>query len=160
VDNKAYGMHGQVISPEPLSKSIDFIFDKIWEKIPVIYMSPSWDLLNQEKIENYYKKIKLEEEIIIICWHYEWIDQRIIDSYVDYEISIWEYVLSSWELAASVFIDSIVRNIPKVLWNIKSLEETNVKKSYLLEKDSTLIIDDISMDPNGDNIVKMLYGDN
>jgi len=88
VDDKAYWMHGQVISPEPLSKNIEYIFKKVWKKIPVIYMSPSWDLLNQQKVEKYYDEFK-NIDFIIICWHYEWIDQRIIDLYVDYEISIW-----------------------------------------------------------------------
>lgn len=121
VDSRAYGMHGQVISPEPLAKAIDFIFDKVGHKIPVIYMTPSWELLNQKKVEEYYSK--LDSEFVIICGHYEWIDQRIIELYVDYCISIWEYVLTSWELSACVFIDSLVRHIPWVLWNTQSLEE-------------------------------------
>ena len=121
VDNKAYGMHWQVISPEPLSKAIEGIFNKVNKKIPVIYFTPKWDLLNQEKIEKYY--LNIWDEFIIICWHYEWIDNRIIDLYVDYSISIWEYIISSWELASMVFIDSIVRFIPWVLGNNLSLEE-------------------------------------
>jgi tRNA (guanine37-N1)-methyltransferase len=133
VDNKAYWMHGQVISPEPLSKALDFIFDKVWKKIPVIYMSPSWSLLTQEKVEKYYDLFWAE--FIIICWHYEWIDQRIIDLYVDYKISIWEYVLSSWELAASVLIDSLLRHEPWVLWNIESLEEDSFSKKLGRQKE-------------------------
>lgn len=120
VDDKAYWMHWQVISPEPLSKAIEYIFKNVWKKIPVIYMSPSWDLLHQEKIEKYYE---LLDEFIIICWHYEGIDERIIEIYEVEKISIWEYVLSSWELAALVFIDSLVRHIPWVLGNSLSLEE-------------------------------------
>lgn len=121
VDDKAYGMHGQVIKAEPLSKSIEFIFKKINKKIPVIFLSPSWDLLNQEKLENYYKK--LDNEFIIICGHYEWIDQRIIDKYVDFKISIGEYVLTSWELASMVFVDSLARLIPWVMWKDISKDE-------------------------------------
>lgn len=133
VDNKAYWMHGQVISPEPLSKTLNHIFNNIWNKIPVIYMSPKWDLLNQEKVEKYYNI--LWNEFIIICWHYEWIDQRIIDLYVDYEISIWEYVISSWELASQVFIDSLIRHIPNVLWNKDSLEEDSFSKKLNRQKE-------------------------
>ena len=133
VDNKAYWMHWQVISPEPLSKAIEYIFDKVWSKIPVIYMSPSWDLLTQEKIENYYEK--LWDEFIILCGHYEWIDQRIIDIYVDYEISIWEYILSSWELSASVFLDTLLRHIPWVLWNNESLIEDSFSKIFDRQKE-------------------------
>lgn len=133
VDSKAYWMHGQVISPEPLSKAIEYVFWIIWNKVKVVYMSPRWDLLTQEKVENYYQE--LGDEFVIICGHYEWIDQRIIDLYVDYSISIWNYVLSSWELAAQVFIDSISRNIPWVLWNIVSLEEDSFSKKFNRQKE-------------------------
>jgi len=136
VDNKAYWMHWQVLEPKPLSKAINHIFDNIWVKIPVVYMTPSWELLNQQKIENHTNN--LWEEFIIICGHYEWIDQRIIDKYVDYEISIWEYVISSWELASMVFIDSLVRNIPKVLWNSKSLEEESFSEKLLGKKEYSI----------------------
>ena len=134
VDNKAYGMHGQVISPEPLAKNIEYIFEKVWKKIPVIYMTPSWDLLNQEKVEKFYKKLS-NWEFIIICGHYEGIDQRIIDLYVDEEISIWEYILSSWELAAMVFLDALIRHIPWVLGNKKSLQEDSFSKKFSRQKE-------------------------
>jgi len=133
VDSKAYWMHWQVISPEPLSKAIEYVFWVIWKNVKVIYMSPGWDLLTQEKVENYFEE--LWEEFIIICGHYEWIDQRIIDLYVDYCISIWEYVLTSWELAAQVFVDSIVRFIPWVLWNNTSLEEDSFSKKFNRQKE-------------------------
>ena len=133
IDSKAYWMHWQVISPEPLSKAIEYVFWVIWKKVKIIYMSPSWDLLTQEKVENYFEE--LWEEFIIICGHYEWIDQRIIDLYVDYCISIWEYVLTSWELAAQVFVDSIVRFIPWVLWNNTSLEEDSFSKKFNRQKE-------------------------
>lgn len=158
VDDKAYWMHWQVISPEPLSKAIDFIRSKILKagypqgaplqshvgftpceypgkiQIPIIYMSPSWNLLNQEKVENYYSDFK-DMDIIIICWHYEWIDERIIEKYVTHQISIWEYVLTSWEIAATVFIDSLVRHIPNVLWNPQSLEEDSFSKFFDRQKE-------------------------
>lgn len=121
VDDKAYWMHWQVISPSPLSKAINHVFDKVWKKLKVVFLTPSWDLLNQQKVEKYYKN--LWEEFIILCGHYEWIDQRIIQKYVDFEISIWEYVISSWELSSMVFIDTLVRHIPWVLWNLDSLQE-------------------------------------
>mgnify|MGYP001942319392 CR=1 FL=1 len=133
VDDNAYGMHGQVISPEPLSWALEWIFSQLWHRVPVVYLTPGWELLQQEKIENYYDT--LWWEFIIICWHYEWIDQRIIDLYVTHEVSIWEYVLSSWELSAMVFIDSLVRNIPGVLWNKDSLEEDSFSKKFDRQKE-------------------------
>lgn len=133
VDDKAYWMHWQVLSPKPLAKAIDYIFDKVWAKIPVVYMWPKGDLLTQEKIEIYYEKLKWE--FIIICWHYEWIDQRIIDLYVDYEISIWEYIVSSWELSSQVFLDSLIRHIPNVIWNKESLSEDSFSKKLNRQKE-------------------------
>jgi tRNA (guanine37-N1)-methyltransferase len=132
VDDKAFWTHWQVISPEPLSKAINHIFEKVWKKIPVIYMTPVWKLLNQKKVETFSKKL---DEFIIICGHYEWIDQRIIDLYVNHEISIWKYVLTSWEIASQVFIDSIARFIPLVLWNPLSLEEESFSKKLSGKKE-------------------------
>jgi tRNA (guanine37-N1)-methyltransferase len=132
VDDNAYGMHWQVISPEPISKAIDFIFENIWKKLRVLYLTPSWNLLNQEKIEKYYDSL---DEFIIICGHYEWIDERIIELYWVEKISIWEYVISSWELAASVFIDSLIRHIPCVLWNKQSLEEDSFSEKFDRQKE-------------------------
>jgi len=133
VDSKAYWMHWQVISPEPLSRAIEDIYNIVWKKIPVIYMSPSWKLLNQSWIEELYNNIS--DEFIIICGHYEWIDQRIIDLYVDYEISIWEYVISSGELSSMVLLDWLVRHIPWVLWNKTSLEEDSYSKKFNWKKE-------------------------
>ncbi len=131
VDDKAYGMHGQVISPEPLANVLDSILEQIWD-VPVIYMSPRGKLLHQAYVEELYSDIS---ECIIICGHYEWIDQRIIDQYVTHEVSIWEYVLSAGELAAQVLIDSLVRHIPEVLWNAQSLEEDSFSKKFGRKKE-------------------------
>ncbi|MBW7954751.1 tRNA (guanosine(37)-N1)-methyltransferase TrmD [Candidatus Gracilibacteria bacterium] len=132
VDTKSYGGHGQIISRKPLSKAIEHIFNVVGKKLKVIYFSPSGDLLNQEKIEKYFSI--LDDEFIIICGHYEGIDQRIVDLYVDFSISIGEYVLTSGELASLVFIDSITRLIPGVLKE-KSLEEESFSKKLNRKKE-------------------------
>ncbi len=119
VDDKAFWMHGQVLWAIPLSRAIEFIFEANG-KMPVIYMSPSWNLLKQELCETLSGTLS---ECIIICGHYEWIDQRIIDMFVDYEISIWEYILTGWEIAAQVLIDSLIRLKPNVLGSSISHEE-------------------------------------
>ena len=125
IDEKAFGMHGQVLSPLPLSRAIESIQASVGNagmrsKIPVIYMSPSGQKLEQKLCERLSKKL---DECIIICGHYEWIDQRIIDLYVDYEISIWDYILTGGEIASQVLIDSVVRLKSWVLWNGISHEE-------------------------------------
>lgn len=132
VDDKAYGMHGQVIRPEPLAAAIEHIFKKVQKKIPVYFFSPSWQTLTQPLLENIYEK---EQEIVLICGHYEGIDQRIIDIYVDKKISIGDYVLSWWELAAQVFIDAVTRQIPQVLGNPDSLSEESFSKKLDRKKE-------------------------
>jgi len=136
VDDNAYGMHGQVISPEPLANAIEHVFLQVWKTIPVIYMSPSWELLNQEKVEKTYTQLEQSvPEFLIICGHYEGIDSRIIDLYVDEQISIGEYVLTSWEIAAQVYIDALIRHIPGVLWNRQSLEEDSFSEKFDRQKE-------------------------
>lgn len=73
-------------------------------------MTPRGHLLTQEVLEEF--SVRKERDLIIICGHYEGIDQRIIDLFEVEEISIGEYVLSSGELSSLVFIDGIVRLIP------------------------------------------------
>ncbi len=131
VDDKAFWMHGQVLSPIPLSRAIKYIFQCVW-KIPVIYMSPSGQVLRQELSEQLSQELT---ECIIICGHYEWIDQRIIDLFVDYEISIGEYVLTGGEIASQVLIDSLIRLQKGVLWNTLSHEEESFGKKLHRQKE-------------------------
>jgi tRNA (guanine37-N1)-methyltransferase len=88
--------------------------------------------LRQEQVEKFYQT---SDEYIILCGHYEWIDQRIIDLYVNYEVSIWEYILSSGELSAMVLIDSLIRHIPWVLGNKVSLDEESFSQKLNRQKE-------------------------
>jgi len=133
VDDKAFGMHGQVIAPEPLSKAIEHVFQTIWKKIPVIFMTPRWELLTQEISERYYSEFG--EEFLILCGHYEGIDERIIEKYVDYQVCIGEYVLTSGELSAMVLVDILARQIPWVLGNPLSFEEESFSEKLNRQKE-------------------------
>lgn len=133
VDDKVYWSHGQLIKADILWRAIEYIFSKLEKKIKIVYMSPKWDLLNQEKLEKY--SFELDEEFIIICGHYEGIDQRIIDLYEVYEISIGKYVITSWELARQVFIDSLVRLVPGVINSEISHEEESFSKKLNRQKE-------------------------
>ena len=114
VDDKPFsGSEGMVISPIPISKAMKLVK----KKGKVIYLSPQGETLNQKKV----KKLATLNDLTIICGRYEGIDQRIIDEYVDEEISIGDYVLSGGEIAATVLIDSIVRNLSGALGNEISL---------------------------------------
>ena len=92
----------------------------------VIYVSPSGKPLTQ----NLAKDLSKEEELVFICGRYEGIDQRIIETYVDDEISIGDYVLSSGELAATVIIDSVYRLVDGVI-SSESLEEESFTDGLL-----------------------------
>lgn len=119
VDDRPYGgWAGTIITIEPLTRAIRDIFDEYGE-MPILLMSPGGWLLTAEKSE---KLAISSENYCIICGHYEWIDARIYELFDIEELSIGEYVLSSWELAALVVIDSIVRLIPGVL-SEESLED-------------------------------------
>lgn len=119
-----------IISPEPLSKAIEKIFGIHW-KLDIYLLSPRWRKIRQSVLENFAKKLK---DCILICGHYEWIDQRIIDIYWVKEVSIWDYILTSWELAAMVLIDWITRLIPWVI-SKESLEEESFSKNINRRKE-------------------------
>ena len=86
----------------------------------VIYLTPQGQTLNQKKVV----ELSKEQELILLCGHYEGIDQRVIDEIVDEEISIGDYVLTGGELPAMVLIDSISRHIKGVLKENSIQEES------------------------------------
>ena len=88
--------------------------------VKVIYMSPQGKTLNQQMVQDLAK----EENIILLCGHYEGIDQRVIDEIVDEEISIGDYVLTCGELPAMVLIDSVSRYVEGVLKEDSVQEES------------------------------------
>jgi tRNA (guanine37-N1)-methyltransferase len=92
----------------------------------VIYLSPSGKPFNQKMA----RRLAAEKELILICGRYEGIDQRIIDTYVDDEISIGDYVLSSGEVAALALIDATFRLIEQVI-TPASLEEESYERGLL-----------------------------
>ena len=129
IDDKVYGGGpGMLLKSEPLMKAIDDAtskFDKSESKI--IYLSPKGKPFTQETADT----LALEKNIIFICGRYEGIDQRIIDHYVDDEISIGDYVLSGGELPALVVFDAITRNIQGVLGDDSSLEQESFSGGLL-----------------------------
>lgn len=96
----------------------------------VIYMSPRGSLLCREKIE----QLSSEEELTILCGHYEGMDQRVLDYWNAEEISIGDYILTGGELPAMVLIDAVARFLPGVLGNEASAADESIY-SGLLECD-------------------------
>ena len=89
-------------------------------KAKVIYMSPQGKVLNQSKVQ----ALAEEEHIILLCGHYEGIDQRVLDEIVDEEISIGDYVLTGGEIPAMVLIDSVSRYVDGVIKKESTKEES------------------------------------
>lgn len=118
-----------VISAAPLSRAIDYSIEKLKQTsdndIEVIYLSPRGKVLNY----NLCNKLSLSEKnYIIICGHYEGIDERIIEEYNVTEISIGDYVLTGGELASQVLLDSVIRLIPGALSEGSLNEESHTNK--------------------------------
>ena len=118
VDDTPYGGGpGMVMMP-------DIVYDAYksvkTENSKVIYMSPQGKTLNQQKVQ----ELSKEKHVIILCGHYEGIDQRVLDKIVDEEISIGDYVLTGGEIPAMVLIDSVSRYIEGVLKKDSIQEES------------------------------------
>ena len=92
----------------------------------VIYLSPQGKTLNQDKV----KELSKEKHLILLCGHYEGIDQRVIEKIVDEEISIGDYVLTGGELPAMVLVDSVSRYVEGVL-NKESIQEESFTDNLL-----------------------------
>lgn len=126
VDDRPYGGGpGMVLKIEPIHRCLQKI--KKTKKHKVILFTPRGKQLNQQVLRNWSRL----SQIIMICGHYEGIDERIT-KFVDEEISIGPYILTSGELPAMIVIDAISRLIPGVLGGeLKTEEEINLKKGYL-----------------------------
>lgn len=128
VDDIPYGGGmGMVMQCEPIYNCYKAVCEQFGCKPHTIYMSPKGKILTQEKSIDLSKK----ENILIICGHYEGVDQRIIDKIVDEEISIGDYVLTGGELPAMVLVDSVARMCEGVLSNEECFTEESIYSGLL-----------------------------
>lgn len=118
VDDTPYGGGaGMVMKPDVVYRAYQSIPEK---EAKVIYMSPQGKTLNQKMVEDLSK----ESHLVILCGHYEGMDQRVLDKIVDEEISIGDYVLTGGEIPAMVLIDSVSRYVEGVLKQDSIQEES------------------------------------
>lgn len=135
LDDKVYGgVDGMLLKPEPVAKALHSLGIKNKNsdhscKSKVVYLSPQGALWTNSKAKAWAQK---DQDLILICGRYAGLDQRIIDLYVDEEVSIGDYILSGGELAALVIVDSISRFIPGVLGHQDSASQDSLN-NYLLE---------------------------
>lgn len=112
VDDTPYGGGmGMLMSAEPIYDCYKSVVEKKTDKVRVVYMSPQGKVLTQEKA----KQLSKLEHLVILCGHYEGVDERIIEEIVDEEISVGDYVLTGGELPACILTDCVCRLIDGVL---------------------------------------------
>ena len=125
VDDTTYGGgSGMLIKPDVLAKSLD---KNLKSKEKIIYLSPKGKLFNQQLA----KELSKEKTVNLICGHFEGIDQRVIEARNIEEVSIGDFVLSGGESATFVMLDAIIRLLPGVLGNEKSVEEESFENGLL-----------------------------
>ena len=118
VDDTPYGGGaGMVIRPDVVYDAYKSVCD---EDAKVVYLTPQGKTLKQKMVEDLSK----EKHLILLCGHYEGIDQRVIDKIVDEEISIGDYILTGGEIPAMVLIDSVSRYVEGVLSQESIKEES------------------------------------
>ena len=119
------GGAGMVMMPQPIHDCICAVDPKHTAKR--IYMSPRGKVLNQSLV----RELSNQQHLLILCGHYEGVDQRVLDMDIDMELSIGDYVLSGGEIPAMVLIDSVLRYVPDVLGNSESTVDESFSQPLL-----------------------------
>ena len=120
VDDSPYGGGmGMLMKAEPIALCFEDICEKLGKRPHFVYMSPQGKTLNQGRL----RELAELESICILCGHYEGVDQRLLDTFIDEEISIGDYVLTGGEIPAMVFADALCRMVPGVLTNNECFTE-------------------------------------
>ncbi|MDE7137985.1 MAG: tRNA (guanosine(37)-N1)-methyltransferase TrmD, partial [Ruminococcus sp.] len=128
VDDTPYGGGmGMVMQCEPIYNCYKSVCNEIGSKPHTIYMSPKGKIFNQQKAIEFSKM----ENILIICGHYEGVDQRIIDRIVDEEISIGDYVLTGGEIPAMTVVDAVARMCDGVLSDEMCFKDESIYSGLL-----------------------------
>ncbi len=128
VDDKPYGGgNGMVMLAEPIYRCYNSICEQIGKRPHLVYMTPQGKTLTQQRV----KELSKLDNIVILCGHYEGVDERVIDELQPEEISIGDYVLTGGELPALILADSISRMLDGVLSNDECFEEESHYNSLL-----------------------------
>ncbi len=107
------GGAGMVMAPQPIFDCMEAALQNHQQPCTRVYLSPQGERLTNTLA----RELSIEEDLILLCGHYEGVDQRVLDTLIDREISIGDYVLTGGELPALVTLDALSRFIPGVLGN-------------------------------------------
>lgn len=121
VDDTPYGGGmGMLMKAEPIALCFENICQQVGKRPYFIYMTPQGKTITQSRLR---ELADTHENICVLCGHYEGVDQRVLDEFIDEEISIGDYVLTGGELPAMVFADALARMVPNVLSNNECFTE-------------------------------------
>ncbi len=128
VDDYPYGGGaGMVMQPGPIYDSYMSVANKTNSKPRVVYMTPQGKKFDQALA----KEFSMEENLVILCGHYEGVDERVLEEIVTDNVSIGDYVLTGGELAAMVVVDAVSRLVPGVLGNVDSATHESFSENLL-----------------------------
>lgn len=125
IDDYCYGSGGMMLMAEPLARAVESVSGGA--KPYVVYPSPQGVHLHQELVEDLARK----EHLVIVCGHYEGVDERFTEKYVDMEISLGDFVLTGGEMPAMAIVDAVSRLIPGVVGSESSVEEDSFYSGML-----------------------------
>jgi tRNA (guanine37-N1)-methyltransferase len=128
VDDTPFGGgEGMVMKPDVLRAAWQEAKARVGEGARTIFMSPQGRLLDQPLA----RELSRAEALIVVCGHYEGVDERFVESCVDAEVSIGDYVLTGGELPALVLADAVTRVLPGVVGNERSISEESLENGLL-----------------------------
>jgi tRNA (guanine37-N1)-methyltransferase len=128
IDDTPYGGGaGMVMQAQPIEDAYESIKASVSNGTRVIYMTPQGKVFNQQIA----KELSSEEDLIVLCGHYEGVDERIIEEIVTDELSIGDFVLTGGELGAMIVIDAVSRLIPGVLGKEESFQDESFSNNLL-----------------------------
>ena len=128
VDDYPYGGGaGMVMQAQPVYDTYMSIVERVGHKIPCVYLTPQGKTFNQKMAKEYSEL----DEVVLLCGHYEGIDERVLEEIVTDYVSIGDYVLTGGELPAMIMVDAISRLVPGVLHNDDSTSQESFSNNLL-----------------------------
>lgn len=124
VDDYAFGSGGMVLMAEPLARAVESLAE---EGAMVVYPSPQGVVLSQELVES----LSAVEHLVLVCGHYEGVDERFVAKHVDLEVSLGDFVLTGGELPSMVLVDAVARLVPGVVGRLAAVEDDSFYRGML-----------------------------